>query len=171
MTIQSVYYLLLRWCVFYVVFFFFFFFFFSSRRRHTRYISVTGVQTCALPICEIGKVCPPYNIGVLHQRAAEFLLTNHRDVMRQHARVVAAERDKLFDTLSEMPHLTVYESAANMLLLCMADAEHVWRELGVRGIRVRRFAGHPRLNPYIRVTVGTPVENALFLDALREILG
>src|ERR1044072_9088445 len=25
--------------------------FFSSRRRHTRYISVTGVQTCALPIC------------------------------------------------------------------------------------------------------------------------
>ena len=28
------------------------FFFFSSRRRHTRYISVTGVQTCALPICD-----------------------------------------------------------------------------------------------------------------------
>ena len=26
-------------------------FFFSSRRRHTKYISVTGVQTCALPIC------------------------------------------------------------------------------------------------------------------------
>ena len=28
------------------------YFFFSSRRRHTRYISVTGVQTCALPICK-----------------------------------------------------------------------------------------------------------------------
>ncbi len=27
-----------------------FMFFFSGRRRHTRYISVTGVQTCALPI-------------------------------------------------------------------------------------------------------------------------
>ena len=27
-------------------------FFFSSRRRHTRYISVTGVQTCALPILD-----------------------------------------------------------------------------------------------------------------------
>ena len=25
-------------------------FFFSSRRRHTRYGTVTGVQTCALPI-------------------------------------------------------------------------------------------------------------------------
>src|SRR3546814_18811323 len=31
--------------------FFSFFFFFSSRRRHTRCALVTGVQTCALPIC------------------------------------------------------------------------------------------------------------------------
>src|SRR3546814_9025770 len=33
-------------------------FFFSSRRRHTRCALVTGVQTCALPICEciIGAV-------------------------------------------------------------------------------------------------------------------
>src|SRR3546814_1820677 len=29
----------------------FIFFFFSSRRRHTRCALVTGVQTCALPIC------------------------------------------------------------------------------------------------------------------------
>src|SRR3546814_2733938 len=30
---------------------FFEYFFFSSRRRHTRCALVTGVQTCALPIC------------------------------------------------------------------------------------------------------------------------
>src|SRR3546814_18281629 len=29
-------------------------FFFSSRRRHTRCALVTGVQTCALPICSLG---------------------------------------------------------------------------------------------------------------------
>src|SRR3546814_5856838 len=29
----------------------YFIFFFSSRRRHTRCALVTGVQTCALPIC------------------------------------------------------------------------------------------------------------------------
>src|SRR3546814_1218819 len=32
------------------------FFFFSSRRRHTRCALVTGVQTCALPICWAGGV-------------------------------------------------------------------------------------------------------------------
>src|ERR1044072_8549552 len=31
-------------------------FFFSSRRRHTRYISVTGVQTCALPIWSFFRI-------------------------------------------------------------------------------------------------------------------
>src|SRR3546814_8229457 len=31
-------------------------FFFSSRRRHTRCALVTGVQTCALPICTAGYV-------------------------------------------------------------------------------------------------------------------
>src|SRR3546814_12052208 len=34
------------------------FFFFSSRRRHTRCALVTGVQTCALPIC--AQLRPPF---------------------------------------------------------------------------------------------------------------
>src|SRR3546814_6034347 len=32
-----------------------FFFVFSSRRRHTRCALVTGVQTCALPICVVAS--------------------------------------------------------------------------------------------------------------------
>src|SRR3546814_7324959 len=36
------------------------FFFFSSRRRHTRCALVTGVQTCALPICE--RVAEPLQL-------------------------------------------------------------------------------------------------------------
>src|SRR3546814_7192692 len=35
------------------------YFFFSSRRRHTRCALVTGVQTCALPICKANSTsCP-----------------------------------------------------------------------------------------------------------------
>src|SRR3546814_9060333 len=39
-------------------------FFFSSRRRHTRCALVTGVQTCALPICLLGatKVHEPFDL-------------------------------------------------------------------------------------------------------------
>src|SRR3546814_16725073 len=42
-------------------------FFFSSRRRHTRCALVTGVQTCALPICPEGDddngCCPKGKSG------------------------------------------------------------------------------------------------------------
>src|SRR3546814_1664612 len=37
--------------MFRIAVFILFIFFFSSRRRHTRCALVTGVQTCALPIC------------------------------------------------------------------------------------------------------------------------
>ena len=38
-------------------------FFFSSRRRHTRYISVTGVQTCALPIYTIDAAASRFSLA------------------------------------------------------------------------------------------------------------
>src|SRR3546814_5342379 len=47
----------------------FIFFFFSSRRRHTRCALVTGVQTCALPICrEVASTLTANNqhASVLH---------------------------------------------------------------------------------------------------------
>src|SRR3546814_2536098 len=49
----------------------FFVFFFSSRRRHTRCALVTGVQTCALPICQIlASTRSPalFGLGLLLQR-------------------------------------------------------------------------------------------------------
>src|SRR3546814_8749332 len=48
-------------CAFVSLFFFFVvFFFFSSRRRHTRCALVTGVQTCALPICWLVAESPSW---------------------------------------------------------------------------------------------------------------
>src|SRR3546814_3105178 len=41
-----------------------FFFFFSSRRRHTRCALVTGVQTCALPICPTPVIISEEATGV-----------------------------------------------------------------------------------------------------------
>src|SRR3546814_3635141 len=43
---------------------FVYFFFLSSRRRHTRCALVTGVQTCALPICSSDSGLSEQNIFV-----------------------------------------------------------------------------------------------------------
>src|SRR3546814_2123218 len=47
-------------------------FLFASRRRHTRCAVVTGVQTCALPICDLEqRMC----VGLLHRRGPRLSLT------------------------------------------------------------------------------------------------
>src|SRR3546814_2774670 len=47
----------------------FFFFFFSSRRRHTRCALVTGVQTCALPICPSASSAQREGRSILRERS------------------------------------------------------------------------------------------------------
>src|SRR3546814_6853335 len=73
-------------------FYFFISFFFSSRRRHTRCALVTGVQTCALPICflivevfqrlgQIGQRCSSasLSVGQVNRRILRLLrLTDHQ---------------------------------------------------------------------------------------------
>src|SRR3546814_5700023 len=54
MKLSGYFFVLLIIIVFCVVSFWFVFFF-SSRRRHTRCALVTGVQTCALPICSLAR--------------------------------------------------------------------------------------------------------------------
>src|SRR3546814_2363517 len=52
-------------------------FFFSSRRRHTRCALVTGVQTCALPICR-NKIVATLDDGLRRAREYVFPLENAR---------------------------------------------------------------------------------------------
>src|SRR3546814_3713929 len=60
------------------------FFFFSSRRRHTRCALVTGVQTCALPICHRKACKPPARRGADRRRQDPFCRRRrHRPVLRR----------------------------------------------------------------------------------------
>ena len=84
------------------------FFFFSSRRRHTRYISVTGVQTCALPIydesikcdVEIGRVTEHHKSGKIFR--AEINISIGKKMLRAEAEEVSinAAIDKVKDEIS-----------------------------------------------------------------------
>src|SRR3546814_10580035 len=80
------------------------FFFFSSRRRHTRCALVTGVQTCALPICKFARTedyqrddLPPVNYAyhLDASRYAQFLRkqAEARGVVRHEGRVADVALD------------------------------------------------------------------------------
>ncbi len=120
------------------------------------------------------RVMPAFaNIGAASATAAIASLDDLPYLDGVVARIVA-DREALADRLREIPGVEPVASATNFLLvkLPVEDAGPVVAELGRRGVFVRHF-GRPSLGlrPYLRVSLGTPEENAIFADELADILG
>ena len=117
---------------------------------------------------ELEKLRLPYNVGVLPQLVAARLLTHH-EVLLQQAEQIRRDRAKIYQQLSEIAAVKVYPSEANFLLFRVANATAVFNGLKQRGVLIKNLdGGHPMLKECLRVTVGTPEENAKFLAALQE---
>jgi len=119
---------------------------------------------------ELEKLRPPYNVNVLTTAAAELLLAR-RDVLEAQARSIVGERARLETALDAMPAVRRFPSAANFVLVRVADAPGAFEALKGRGILVRNLHGsHPLLAHCLRLTVGTPDENAKLIEALASAL-
>ena len=119
---------------------------------------------------EFEKVRPPYNINVLTEAAAEFML-QHVDVLDTQAAQLREQRSLLAASLQQIPDVEVFPSAANFLLIRVPQAEQVFANLLKQKILVKNVGKmHALLENCLRITVSTPVENALFLDALKASL-
>jgi histidinol-phosphate aminotransferase len=123
---------------------------------------------------EIEKVRPPYNINVLTQAAAEFVLA-HSEVLDAQAALLRDERSRLRGLLAALPGVEVFPSAANFLLLRISrpglDAGQVHARLLEQKVLVKNVGKmHALLHNCLRVTVSTPEENKLVLDALQAAL-
>ena len=111
------------------------------------------------------KVRPPYNVSSLDQRAAEFALEHAMDWCDARAGEVVAERSRLAEALTALG-FEVFPSAANLLLIRVGDAQALYAQLLDAGITVRYFGSTGPLAGCLRITVGTPDENAALLAAL-----
>jgi len=119
-------------------------------------------------IREFDKVRQPYNVNVLTEAAASFLL-ERLDVLEEQAACIRADREKLAEELRRLPGVTVFPSQANFLLLCVPDADRADAGLRRQGVLVKNLNG-PALRNCLRVTVGTPEENRILVKALKEAL-
>jgi histidinol-phosphate aminotransferase len=111
------------------------------------------------------KVRPPYNVSALDQLAAALLISMAGDWCEQRAAAVVVEREKLAAAL-QAKGVEVFPSAANLVLVRVGDARATWQKLADAGISVRAFGDSGPLANCIRITVGTPAENAALLEAL-----
>ena len=124
----------------------------------------------AVWLSQLEKLRLPYNVGVLPQSVAAQLLAHH-DLLLAQAESIKQERGRLLNALQAMSGVQAYPSEANFILFRVAGATAVFAELKRRGVLIKNLdGGHPALLDCLRVTVGTPEENAKFIAALQDSL-
>jgi histidinol-phosphate aminotransferase len=132
------------------------------------------MSASAALLAEFDKVRPPYNINALTQTAAEFVL-QHAPILDAQAATLREQRESLCLALQAIPGLQVFPSAANFLLLRVQaigkSGDAVFAKLLEHKVLVKNVSKmHILLENCLRVTVSTPQENALFVEALKAAL-
>lgn len=106
----------------------------------------------------------PYHLSAITQAAARAALACRADLARQVA-ALRASRDNLVEALRNLG-FTALDSDSNFVMFGMFDNQHaVWQGILDRGVLIRDNG----IPGWLRVSVGTPEENAAFLAALKEV--
>lgn len=121
-------------------------------------------------IAALEKIRLPYNLPSFTQAAARIALAN-REMLLACIPQILAERQQLTHALAQMPMLQIWPSDANFIYLRLKGTEdreealsQLTQQLKARGSLVRHTGGG------LRLTIGSPEENARTLQRLQTIL-
>jgi histidinol-phosphate aminotransferase len=145
-------------------------------RTFSKAMSLAGARVGYLLACpelvgEVNKARLPYNINFFSQMAALATLEEW-GAFRKVVDDLVDERERVFEALRATPGVKAYPSRANFILfeLLETDPKRVFESLYADGVLVRDVTSYPRLGRALRVSVGSPDENAAFLSGLRKAL-
>ncbi len=88
-------------------------------------------------------------------------------------------RRYIHDEINKLPGLRAYPSEGNFVLIDASvldkESTEIRDRMTERGIFIRPMSGHNMARGFIRVTVGTPEQNHLFIrlfgEYVKEVLG
>ncbi len=121
-------------------------------------------------VAMLNKVKDSYNLDAIAIAAATAAITDHAYAESTWARVIE-ERTGLIAKLGHMG-FDVLPSESNFVLATVpagASAEEIYLGLKARGILIRYWST-PGMNDKLRITVGTPQQNAKLTEAISTIL-
>jgi histidinol-phosphate aminotransferase len=118
-------------------------------------------------VAELEKIRQPFNINAVAQAGALAALddTAHAEKTRKGN----AKGLRLYERTFRKLKLEYVPSKANFILVRVGEGQRVFNELQKLGVIVRPMAGY-QLPEWIRISVGTPKENARCLEALQQVL-
>lgn len=116
----------------------------------------------------LNKIKPPYNINQATQELALKALDHLEDVNMM-IRETVKEREELTKQLAQLSCVQkLYPSDANFILAKMINATAIYDYLKEKGIIVRNRSNVILCEDCLRITVGTPAENAQLIQALKN---
>lgn len=128
-----------------------------------------GIAYASDRIIELfNNVKPPYNINLASQQLGSQALANVDEVNAK-IKLTIQQRTFLEKELSAFGVIKkVYHSDANFILVKTDDANKLYQYLTNKKIIVRNRSKESLCENCIRITVGTPEENLILLDALKK---
>ena len=121
-------------------------------------------------VAQLDQVVLPYHLDAMKQAAGRVALGFDAEMQSRVAALIE-ERGRLVARLSDLP-VDVWPSGANFVLFRpqRVDGRDVWQRLLDASVLVRDCSAWPRLEGCLRVTIGTPTEDDVFLNALEDAL-
>jgi histidinol-phosphate aminotransferase len=121
---------------------------------------------------QLNKIRLPYNINILTQISVNFALSNSA-VFDLQTQAICADRAIMLEQLNALDGIVAYPSKANFILFKTPKnrANDIFASIKQQGVLIKNM--NPQgglLADCLRVTVGKPEENALFLAALKNSL-
>lgn len=115
----------------------------------------------------LNRVRMPYNLNSLTQGLAAIAL-RHTDRMRELVTLICSERQRLYEEALKIPNLEVFPSGTNFLLFRTPQAKSIAQRLESQGMLTRLFR-QEEMRDCLRINIGTPENNRMILDALKEV--
>ncbi|NIM45302.1 MAG: aminotransferase class I/II-fold pyridoxal phosphate-dependent enzyme [Nitrososphaeria archaeon] len=116
------------------------------------------------------KFIRPYSIDSLSLRMGIEILGDYEPVRRAYG-ALTSERQRFESELKTITGVTPYPSQTNFILIKLdKDTVLISRRLKDKGIIVKDLHDYPLLYNHLRVTVGTPEMNEVFLSGLRRVM-
>ncbi len=144
-------------------------------RTFSKAMSLAGLRLGYLmahpqTVSALKKTRLPFSVGTFQQIAGEVMLGEQK-YQKKLADLVISERDRLYKDLEKLPDIRPVKSHANFILFESVNipARTLFEELYKRGVLLRYFDTGV-LKDYLRVTVGSPEENRIFIKTLQSLI-
>jgi histidinol-phosphate aminotransferase len=120
----------------------------------------------------------PWNVSLLALAAALAGLEDAQDQEQKRQNILQG-RAYIYGEINKMPGLRAYPSEGNFVLIDASvlgkESNEIRDRMAEKGIFIRPMSGHNMSKGFIRITVGTPEQNRLFIkvfgDYVKEVLG